>query len=143
MDQAAPESPFTLSVKVIIRDPSGRVLLLRRSRNSRGSPGKWEFPGGKAELGEKFDEALLREVAEETALTIALTHVAGAVEHISPSRRLAYIIMEASLESGEVRLSSEHEDSAWVPLEQLPGMDLVDQFVDFAREYAGRRGLSR
>ena len=43
--------PFALSVKVVIRDQSGRILLLKRSLSSKGSPGKWEFPGGKAEGG--------------------------------------------------------------------------------------------
>ncbi len=125
--------PFALSVKVVIRDQSGRILLLKRSLSSKGSPGKWEFPGGKAELGEKFDEALLREVSEETGLTIRLTHVAGAAEHELPIRKIAYIIMEGRLESGEVRLSSEHDDYTWITPLELPTFELVEQFAEFAR----------
>ena len=131
--------PFVLSVKVVIRDDAGRCLLLKRSPGSRGNPGKWEFPGGKAELGENFDDALLREVGEETGLAIRLTHVAGAAEFELPARRIAYIIMEGSPESGEVRLSEEHDDFTWVPVRDLPSVDIAEQFAAFARTYAGSR----
>lgn len=130
------EKPFALSVKVVIRDEAGRCLLVKRSQSSKGNPGKWEFPGGKAELGEKFDEALLREVVEETALTVTLQRVAGAAESELPTKRVAYLIMEARLESGEVRLSSEHDDYAWVALRDLNSMDLAEQFQPFAQEYS-------
>ncbi len=42
--------PFALSTKVVIRDDAGRCLLLKRALSSKGNPGKWEFPGGKAEI---------------------------------------------------------------------------------------------
>ncbi|MDE3090869.1 MAG: NUDIX domain-containing protein, partial [Chloroflexota bacterium] len=111
---------------------------LKRSTGSKGNPGKWEFPGGKAELGEKFDEALLREAAEETGLTISLQRVAGAAESEMPTRKVAYLIMEARLESGQVHLSSEHDDYAWITIEELSRMDLAEQFQSFARIYSQR-----
>ncbi len=129
------DKPFALSVKVVIRNATGHCLLIRRSSSSKGSPGKWDLPGGKAELGEKFDEALLREVAEETGLSIHLTHVAGSAECELPDKKVAYIIMEASLASGEVHLSSEHDDFAWVTLEEFPTKELVEQFIPFAKAY--------
>jgi len=64
--------PFRLSMKVVILDDMGRILLIQRSMGSRGNPGKWDFPGGKVDQGETFDEALLREVFEETKLKISL-----------------------------------------------------------------------
>lgn len=128
--------PFALSVKVVIRDRSGRCLLIKRSPKSKANPGKWDLPGGKAEMGEKFDDALLREVSEETGLSITLTHVAGSAESERPAKKLVYIIMEASFNSGVVRLSSEHDDFAWVTLQAFPTMDLVEQFKPFARAYS-------
>lgn len=131
--------PFALSIKVVIHDDdAGRCLLLKRSPNSKGSPGKWEFPGGKVESGENFDAALLREVAEETGLTISLQHVVGSAEYELPSRKVAYLILDARVESGQVRLSSEHDDYAWVAPEELATMDLVEQFHPFAQAYSAR-----
>ena len=67
--------PFALSAKVVVRDEEGRCLLLKRSMSSKGNPGKWDLPGGKVDIGESFDQGLLREVAEETGLTISLQRV--------------------------------------------------------------------
>jgi 8-oxo-dGTP diphosphatase len=131
------EKSFTLSTKVVIRDGSGRCLLLRRSLSSKGNPGKWEFPGGKAEMGERFDKSLLREVAEETGLTISLQRVSGAAESDLPDRKIVYLIMEARLVSGDMRLSGEHIAFAWVAPAELPTVDLAEQFRAFARSLCG------
>lgn len=129
------EKPFALSVKVVVRDEAGRCLLLRRSLSSRRNPGKWEFPGGKIDVGETFEEALLREVAEETGLTISLQRVAGAAESELPAMRVAYLILEGRLGSGQVRLSDEHDGYVWVAPRDLPTMDLAEQFRPFAQAY--------
>lgn len=49
-----------------IRDEQGRILLLRRSDGVN----LWSFPGGAMELGESADEAVVREVREETGLEV-------------------------------------------------------------------------
>lgn len=131
--------PFALSIKVVILDDSSRCLLIKRSMASKGNPGKWEFPGGKPDIGEDFVQALLREVAEETDLTISLIRPVGTAESESPSKKIVYLIMEARLESGQVHLSDEHDDYAWVPIGQLPKMDLADQFRHFAESYSHSR----
>lgn len=56
----------------LVRDPTGRVLLARRV-----DTGNWELPGGCIEPGETVSDAVIREVAEETGLTIAVTGLAG------------------------------------------------------------------
>ena len=127
-----PNKPYALSVKVVILEKSGCCLLLKRSLNDRWNPGKWEFPGGKVEPGEQFDEALLRETMEETGLIISLIRVVGATEFELLDRKVAEIIMEGHLESGEVHLSNEHDDYAWVALRELTSMDLAEQSIEFA-----------
>jgi 8-oxo-dGTP diphosphatase len=128
--------PFALSAKVVVRDGEGRCLLLKRSMSSKGNPGKWDLPGGKVDAGENLEQGLLREVAEETGLTISLQRVLGAAESESPTKRVAYLILEGRVESGQVRLSSEHDDYAWVDRRELPKMDLADQFRKFAQAYS-------
>lgn len=114
----------------------GRCLLLKRAMSSKGNPGKWEFPGGKIDPGESLDEALLREVAEETGLTVSIQGVAGTAESEAPTAKVVYLILERHVESGQARLSEEHDDYVWVDPEELPTVDLAAQFLPFARAYS-------
>lgn len=128
--------PFSLSVKAVVRDREGRCLLLRRSAASKANAGKWDFPGGKIEPGEPIDQALRREVAEETGLAISVRRVVGAAQSELPDRVVAYLIMEAEPESGDVRLGEEHDDYRWASIAEMAQMDLAPQFRAFAATYA-------
>lgn len=136
MTDTGTAKPFKLSMKVVVRDEAGRCLLLKRSQASANNKGKWDLPGGKVDPGEDFDEALLREVREETGLGVRLTRVAGSAQSQLPERTVAYLIMEAHLAQGEVALSHEHEEFAWVPPAKLPEMDVCPQFRPFVEQYA-------
>jgi len=130
-----PQKPFALSVKVLICDAEGRCLLLKRSMASKNNKGKWDLPGGKVDAGETFDEALRREVAEETGLEVSLERVLGAAESDAPERRVAYLILEARVVSGRVRLSEEHTESVWVDRAALSSQDVCPQFLPFVQSY--------
>jgi 8-oxo-dGTP pyrophosphatase MutT (NUDIX family) len=71
---AAPDLRYDLersSVRVVLRDGSGRVLLFRASLASRSSGHWWELPGGGIEPGETYADAAVREIREETGLVIS------------------------------------------------------------------------
>lgn len=131
--------PFALSVKVLVRDEEGLYLLLKRSAGSKANAGRWDMPGGKVDPGEGFEEALKREVLEETGLEVSLDGVAGSAESESPSRRIAYLIMDARVESGDLQLSAEHDEAIWVGRDELAKMDLCPQFIPFASAYVDGR----
>ena len=61
----------TRVVCVALIDGCGRVLLQKRRADSRHG-GLWEFPGGKIEPGESDESALVREIAEELGIAVAL-----------------------------------------------------------------------
>src|SRR5215210_3596590 len=68
------EDPKLAVVVLIERD--GRVLMGRRSRHS-ASPGKWSFPAGFVDRGERVEDAAVREVREETGLEVRLDALLG------------------------------------------------------------------
>lgn len=123
--------PFRLTVKAVILDDQQRCLLVRRSASNHSFVGCWEWPGGKVDDGEDFATALLREVREETRLTVQITGLAGATMYEMPSLHMVLLCMEACRVSGEVRLSEEHDNLAWVPLTEFhkytfsPGVDVL------------------
>ena len=127
------EKPFGLAVKALVNDAAGNCLLLRRSMESRHYAGKWDLPGGKVDEGESFDVGLLREVKEESGLNVSIDGVAGAIEYEMSSVRVVLLFLEASLTSGEVTLSEEHDKYEWVPRDKVPDMDLSEQLAGFLR----------
>ena len=130
--------PFRLAVRAVVLDDQGRCLLLRRSSANRSFVGTWEWPGGKAEDGESFDVAVCREVQEEAGLEITLTGVAGAYQIEMAEQHLVVLCMEAKVSSGVVRISEEHDQSAWVSLSELSQWKLTAGFREFAEGYAKR-----
>ncbi|MEX2215136.1 MAG: NUDIX domain-containing protein [Phycisphaeraceae bacterium] len=125
--------PFTISPKAVIRDSSGRALVIRRSAASRFWPDKWDLVGGKMDAGETFDQTLLREAKEETGLTIELTRLLGASEYELPHIKLVFVVMEATMISGTLRLSEEHCESRWVCDGELATLDMVPPLAQALR----------
>ena len=127
--------PYSLSVKIAIKDNDGRYLFLRRSQTSSWNPGRWEFPGGKLHPGETFQDAIHREVGEETGFEIELVKMLGAVEDETNGFRIVHLIMEGRIESGEVVISGEHDKFEWVKWSDIDGYPLCKYVQDFRNIY--------
>ena len=128
---------YGLAVRVLLTDQDSKILILKRSTDSKTNPGKWELPGGKVDQGESFDHALIREVYEETNLKISLEHIVGASEQNLHIIRAVHIIMSGKIVEGELNLSSEHEGYAWVLIETLPDYELADWLQDYVNQTRG------
>ncbi len=59
---------FQVYALAVVRDTAGRFLITRRSADKSWGAGMWEIPGGGVPAGETSEEAVLREVEEETGL---------------------------------------------------------------------------
>ena len=122
--------PLGLAASAFINDGNDRFLTLRRSRNSKFFRGQWEVPGGKIDAGESLDDALLREVGEETSLTVVLDRVVGVSEFELPHIRVAMLYFAAHTVGGQVRLSEEHEAYVWLPVSEMLRLDLTAALRD-------------
>ncbi len=106
------------------------VVLLRRGdevllqNRVKGSWTGWFFPGGHVELGESIVESAVREIREETGLTILNPKLCG-VKHfpIDGGRYLVFLFV-ADKFTGELH-SSEEGEMRWVPRSQLAEYDLL------------------
>src|SRR5256885_7559212 len=74
-----PDRPYLAVSAAIIRD--GRVLVARRAKGA--STGLYTLPGGVVEVAETLPQAVVREIAEETGLTIEPVALAGQREFIT------------------------------------------------------------
>ena len=78
----------------------------------------WEFPGGKIELGESAQEALVREIREELDVDIRVGKLLETVEYDYPEFHLTMHCFICELLSEEIVLK-EHEDARWLKKEEL------------------------
>ena len=82
----------------------------------------WEFPGGKIELGESSEEALVREIREELDVDIKVGRLLETVEYDYPRFHLTMHCFICELLSEEIILK-EHEDANWLAEEELDSVD--------------------
>jgi 8-oxo-dGTP diphosphatase len=117
----------------VIFDREGRVLLLLRPKKDRWMPSKWALVGGKLDKGETPEQALRREVAEETTLQIK-----SPIEfYTSKNGEVIYFIVKSY--DGNVCIDYEHDDFAWVYPEELTNYDVVPGLI--ARVWRAREML--
>ena len=65
------DDEYHLTVLGVIMRPDGRFLITKRVKTKAWAPGWWEVSGGAAQAGEESEEAVLREVKEETGLDVS------------------------------------------------------------------------
>ncbi|AJX32775.1 NUDIX hydrolase [Burkholderia oklahomensis] len=101
-----------ISVKAIIfRGQS--VLFLRNPR------GEWELPGGRPEIGESLEDALMREVREECAFSVSNSHYIGSGSfEVIPGKFVLVVCFGCEFGDRDVLLSDEHDGAAWIDLQK-------------------------
>lgn len=115
---------YGLTMRGIIKNDDGEILILKRHPKSRTDPDTWELPGGKMEKGEFFDEALIREIKEETNLDCSVGDLAIAIQHDYPFKRTVQMIMYLDDVKGEVKISDEHTDARYASIDEIKTLTL-------------------
>jgi ADP-ribose pyrophosphatase YjhB (NUDIX family) len=117
----APDAPsansIVVAVTAFLQDATGRLLMIRRTDNDL-----YAIPGGAQEIGETISQAVVREVREETGITVDVTGLIGV--YSDPAHVIAFSDGEVRQEfslcfrarpiEGELRTSSESKEVLWV-----------------------------
>jgi ADP-ribose pyrophosphatase len=111
----------------------GRVVLIRRGKEPLR--GRWVIPGGTVELGETLQEALVREMQEETGIVVRPREVVlvfDRIERQGPSVEYHYVIIDYACDyvSGELRAGSDADEVALVAPDEIGRYDLPPQALD-------------
>jgi len=119
-----PERPFLAVSAAIVRD--GKFLVVRRARPPAN--GLYSLPGGVVELGERLTEAVIREVAEETKMSIEPLALAGFRETVvrdgddRVERHFVILCFAARWRAGEPELNEELSEARWIEPAELDGL---------------------
>jgi ADP-ribose pyrophosphatase YjhB (NUDIX family) len=107
-----------------VHDQAGRLLLIQRGQAP--AAGSWSVPGGRCRPGESPADACVREVAEETALEVAVVRLAGQVERAAPGGGV-YVIDDfvCRVVGGDLSAGDDAADARWVSRGELAALELA------------------
>ena len=118
---------------IICDDMKEKNKIFATARGYGELKGGWEFPGGKVELGETPQQALIREIIEELDTEIKVGELIDTVEYDYPTFHLSMDCFWAEVKEGHLELK-EAEAAKWLTKEQLDSVDwlpadilLIDQ----------------
>jgi 8-oxo-dGTP diphosphatase len=128
MSRSYPTRPYLAVSAAIFRD--GRVLIVRRARPPAN--GLYTLPGGGVELGETLEEAVVREVREETALDVRPLGLAGYRQAIARDakgdieRHFVILPFAARWIAGDIALNDELAEAHWLFPDDLAGLTTTE-----------------
>lgn len=114
---------------------NGKILLVRRGVEP--GLGKWSAPGGAVNLGERLQDAVVRELREECGIEIEPEKLVDVLDIIAEGEgrrpRFHYVLVYflAKAKEEELRPSDDVMDARWVKLEEVPRYDLTKTFRTF------------
>lgn len=121
---------------VVIIEAQGKILALKRTQKEESSPGVWENIAGKVEAEDDLLGAVYREIQEESGLK---AEVDPAPIGIIKTRRndddMFLICYKAKYISGDVKLSEEHDEYAWLTPEEFSNKTIFPKLAEMVREH--------
>jgi ADP-ribose pyrophosphatase YjhB (NUDIX family) len=122
-------------VGALVHDDEGRLLVVRRGQEP--GAGRWSVPGGRVEPGETDEEAVRREVLEETSLHVLVGLRVGTVQLPAPDASI-YDIRDyaCALALNTPPVAGDDVDEVrWADRAELRSLDLVDGLWDALHEW--------
>lgn len=125
-------SIFYVAAHAIVLNSKNQLLVTKRAKCNDYMPLKWDIPGGTVEVGETVEEALVRELQEETNIHVIPNKPVYIYTNLSqlPQRQTEQIVFTCSYIEGEITLNPrEHQEYRWINYEELDALDCI-AFLD-------------
>lgn len=137
-DWCLQEGEYHLSVLGVIRRPDGKFLITKRAEDKAWAPGWWEVSGGAAVAGEDSEDAVQREIREETGLDVSRAKGGFLFDYHreNPGKGDNYFVdvyrFEMEFDETDVHLQEEETDGFMIAdLEQIQEFDRQGIFLHY------------
>lgn len=130
------DTPRIVVIAAVV-EREGRFLLTRRLDGTH-LEGRWEFPGGKCEDGERHDDCLRRELVEELGVAAQVGDEILTVEHAYPERTVRLHFRRCRLEGDPVPQLG--QEMKWASRAELSTLEFPDADRDLIAMLTGRAG---
>ncbi len=121
----------------------GRILLIERGRAPYA--GRYALPGGFVDYGETVEDAVRREIEEETGLKAEIVRLMGVYSdpRRDPRGHTVSVVFIMDLKGGFLNAGDDAADAVWFPLENLPPLafdheDIVSDYLMGHRDDTGQ-----
>lgn len=127
--------------KAVIYHPTdqNRFLILKRAMDMPSRPGDWDFAGGNVLYGENHQESLLREIDEETGLSVGPLKPIQIITRMENSditnhQDIYFLLISfiCKAEAEDVKLSHEHTEFKWVTIQEFEDAQAIDFLLETA-----------
>ncbi|KYK21913.1 ADP-ribose pyrophosphatase [Thermoplasmatales archaeon SG8-52-2] len=121
------KSPKLTVDGIVLSD--GKILLIKRKNDP--FKGKWALPGGFVEYGEKVEDAVLREIFEETSLKTSINKIFGVYSdpNRDPRGHTVSIVYLLDIIGGNLKGSDDASDAKFFKLEELPDLSFDHDII--------------
>ena len=116
---------------VVVTD--GALLMVQR--NQEPAKGLWTLPGGRVEHGEYIEDALRREVSEETGIDIEVDRLLGIFEVVGDPHFVILDFLATAASQAEPQAATDVAEARWVPLDEVEEMELTPRLVETLRAW--------
>ena len=121
-------------VGAVVFDAQGRLLVIQRGHDP--GAGLWSIPGGRIEPGETDEQALVRELLEETNLQVMVGKLVGRVRREGPGGTVIDIRdYAATVAAGTLRAGDDAADARWVTAAELARLEVTEGLIEALTEW--------
>ncbi len=121
-------------VGAVVFDARGRLLMIQRGHDP--GAGLWSIPGGRVEPGETDEQALVRELLEETNLHVTVGEFVGSVRREGPGGTIIDIRdFTVTVTGGILRPGDDAADARWVAVAELDRLEVTEGLIEALTEW--------
>lgn len=137
MSREYPRRPIVGVGALIVKN--GKLLLIKRA--AKPGQGRWSIPGGLVELGERVQDAVVREVKEECGLDIEVERLVDVFDSITRDEKgriqYQFVVVNflAEIRGGTLKNADDVLEAKWVPLDEVEQYNLTNSFRTFFQKH--------